>query len=154
MIKDKQVCKPFCILKWKQDKARLCFILQPRYYCNLTAPILQPTVNQEQNDHYVNQHYSRELLMVGIVVPETTSLKVDGAGKPPCLLLSTFINSLAWENGFTHVVDNPPWWGALLGVYHVQHGISFTASSIVQGISDHHGVYLKLNGKKVVVNLR
>jgi len=32
---------------------------------------LQPTVNQERNDKYGNQHYSRELLMMGILVPET-----------------------------------------------------------------------------------
>ena len=37
----------------------------------LTAPNLQPTANQERNDHCGNQHYSRELLMKDIVVPET-----------------------------------------------------------------------------------
>jgi hypothetical protein len=41
------------------------------YYSNLTAPNLQPTANQEPNDQCGNQHYSRELLMMGIVVPET-----------------------------------------------------------------------------------
>jgi len=45
--------------------------LQPRHYSNLTATNLQPTANQERNDQYGNQHYSRELLMMGIVVPET-----------------------------------------------------------------------------------
>jgi len=33
--------------------------------------LLQPTANQERNDQCGNQHYSRELLMMGIVVPET-----------------------------------------------------------------------------------
>jgi len=33
--------------------------------------ILQPTANQERTDQCGNQHYSRELLMMGIVVPET-----------------------------------------------------------------------------------
>ena len=32
---------------------------------------LQPAANQERNDQYDNQHYSRELLMMGIIVPET-----------------------------------------------------------------------------------
>jgi len=42
------------------------------YYVDyLTAPNLQPTANQERNDQYGNQHHSRELLMMDIVVPET-----------------------------------------------------------------------------------
>jgi len=45
--------------------------LQPRHYSSLTAPNLQPTANQERDDQCGNQHYSRELLMMGIVVPET-----------------------------------------------------------------------------------
>jgi len=35
------------------------------------ASNLQPTANQERNDQCGNQHYSRELLMMGIVMPET-----------------------------------------------------------------------------------
>jgi len=45
--------------------------LQPRHYSNLTTPNLQPTANQERNDHCGNKHHSGELLMMGIVVPET-----------------------------------------------------------------------------------
>jgi len=45
--------------------------LQPGHYSNLTAPNLQHTTNQERNDQCGNQHRSRELLMMGIVVPET-----------------------------------------------------------------------------------
>ena len=45
--------------------------LQPGHYSSLTAPNLQPTANQERNYQCGNQHYSRELLMMGIVVPET-----------------------------------------------------------------------------------
>ena len=45
--------------------------LQPRHYYSIPAPNLQPTGNQERNDQCGNQHYSRELLMLGIVVPET-----------------------------------------------------------------------------------
>jgi len=41
------------------------------YYSSLTARNLQPTANQELNDKCGNQHYSRELLMMGIVMPET-----------------------------------------------------------------------------------
>ena len=44
---------------------------EPGHYSSLTAPYLQPTANQERNDQCGNQHYSHELLMMGIVVPET-----------------------------------------------------------------------------------
>jgi len=47
------------------------FSLQPGHYSSLTAPNLHPTANQERNDQCGNQHYSRELLMMGIVMPET-----------------------------------------------------------------------------------
>ena len=47
------------------------FSPQPRHYSSLTAPNLQHTANQERNDQYGNQHHSRELLMMGIVVLET-----------------------------------------------------------------------------------
>jgi len=45
--------------------------LQPGHYSSLAAPNFQPTANQERNDQCGNQHYSRELLMMDIVVPET-----------------------------------------------------------------------------------
>ena len=48
-----------------------CFNLQPGHYSSLIATNLQPTANQERKDQCGNQHYSRELLMMGIVVPET-----------------------------------------------------------------------------------
>jgi len=54
-----------------------------------------------------------------------------------------FINSLVWENGFTQVVDSPNRGDALLDVYLFRPESSFTASSIVQEISDHHGVILE-----------
>jgi len=38
---------------------------------SLPAPNFQPTATQERKDQRGNQHYSRELLMMGIVVPET-----------------------------------------------------------------------------------
>ena len=44
--------------------------LQPGHYSSLTAPNLQHTENQERNDQCGNQHHSRELLMMGIVMPE------------------------------------------------------------------------------------
>jgi len=46
-------------------------LLQPGHYSSLTVPNLQPTADQEWNDQCGNQHYSRELLMMGTVVPET-----------------------------------------------------------------------------------
>ena len=45
--------------------------LQPGHYSSLTAPNLQHTANQERHDQCGNQQHSRELLMMGIVVPET-----------------------------------------------------------------------------------
>jgi len=47
------------------------FSLQPGHYSSLPAPNLQPTAKEERNDQCGNQHYSRELLMMGIVMPET-----------------------------------------------------------------------------------
>jgi len=44
--------------------------LQPGRYSSLTAPNHQHTANQERNDQCGNQHHSRELLMMGIVMPE------------------------------------------------------------------------------------
>jgi len=41
------------------------------HYSSLPAPNLQPTANQERNDQCGNQKHIRELLMMGIVVPET-----------------------------------------------------------------------------------
>ena len=43
--------------------------LQPGHYSSLPAPNLQHSANQEHQRG--NQHYSRELLMMGIVVTET-----------------------------------------------------------------------------------
>ena len=45
--------------------------LQPRHHSSLTAPNLQHTANQERYDQCGNQHHSRKLLMMGIVMPET-----------------------------------------------------------------------------------
>ena len=43
------------------------------HYSSLTSTNLQPTAKQERNDQCGNQHYSRELLMMITVVPETCS---------------------------------------------------------------------------------
>ena len=56
----------------------------------------------------------------------------------------TFINTLVWENRFSQVVDSQTRGDALLDVYLVRPESSFTASSIVQGISDHHVVVLEV----------
>jgi len=45
--------------------------MQPGHHSSLTPPNFQPMANQEQNDQCGNQHYSRKLLMMGTVVPET-----------------------------------------------------------------------------------
>ena len=44
--------------------------LRPRHYSSLTASNLQHTANQERNNRYGNEHHNRELLMMGIVMPE------------------------------------------------------------------------------------
>jgi len=67
-----------CSYRLNMFQALLCpssgagdFSLQHGHYSSLTAPNLQPTANQEWNDQCGNQHYSRELLMMGTAVPET-----------------------------------------------------------------------------------
>jgi hypothetical protein len=47
------------------------YSLKPGHHSSLTAPNLQPTANQERDDQCGNEHYSHELLMMGILVPET-----------------------------------------------------------------------------------
>jgi len=44
---------------------------QPGHYSSLPTPNFQPTATQERDDQCGNQHFSRELLMMGIVAPET-----------------------------------------------------------------------------------
>jgi len=44
---------------------------QPGHLSSLPAPNFQPTTTQEPDGPCGNQHYNRELLMMGIVVPET-----------------------------------------------------------------------------------
>ena len=46
-------------------------LLYVGHHSSLTAPKFLHTANQERNDQCGNQHHSRELLMMGIVVPET-----------------------------------------------------------------------------------
>jgi len=73
----------------------------------------------------------------------------DWNGNTGCNIgTQAFINSWVWENGFTQVVDSPTRGAALLDVYLARPEVSFTASSIVQGISDHHGVILEVEWKE------
>ena len=46
------------------------YSLQPGHLSSLPAPNFQPTATQEPDGPCGNQHYSRELLMMGIKVPE------------------------------------------------------------------------------------
>jgi hypothetical protein len=55
-------------LGWSGVRALAC---SQEHYSSLTAPTLQPTANQERNDQCGNRHHSRELLMMGTVVPKT-----------------------------------------------------------------------------------
>jgi len=45
--------------------------MQPGHYSRLTAPNSQPTPTQERDNQCGNQHYSRELLKMGLLMPET-----------------------------------------------------------------------------------
>ena len=45
--------------------------LQAGHHSSLTTPNFQHTVNQERYDQCGNKHHSRDLLMMGIVMPET-----------------------------------------------------------------------------------
>ena len=53
---------------WRLGAVRLEF---PGCRPRPAAQKLQHTTNQERDDQYGNQHHSRELLMMGITVPET-----------------------------------------------------------------------------------
>ena len=50
---------------------RADYSLQPGHLSSLPAPNFQPTATQEPDRPCGNQHYSRELLLMGITVPET-----------------------------------------------------------------------------------
>jgi len=50
-----------------------CYSLQPGHLSSLPAPNFQPTATQQRDEQCGNQHYSRELLMMGITVPGTRS---------------------------------------------------------------------------------
>ena len=52
-------------------KDQPCSSPQPAHYSSLPAPNFQPTENHERNDQCGNQHHGRELLMMGVVMPET-----------------------------------------------------------------------------------
>jgi hypothetical protein len=61
-----------------------------------------------------------------------------------------FINCLVWENGYSQVIDSQTRGDALLDVYLVRPDSSVNSSSIVQGVSDHHGVTLEVEWEKKV----
>jgi len=60
-----------CMLEVRCGRLEYCpgCSLQPGHYSSTTAPNLQHTANQERYEQCGNQHYSRELLMAGIVMP-------------------------------------------------------------------------------------
>jgi len=60
----------YVLVGWSSVRTA-AFSLQPRHYSSLTSPNFQRTANQERNDKCGNQKHSRELLMMGIIVPET-----------------------------------------------------------------------------------
>ena len=59
-------------------------------------------------------------------------------------LTQALFNRLVWENGFSQVIKSPTRGDAILDVYLVRPENSYTSSSIVQRISDHHGVLLEI----------
>jgi len=60
-----------CCMLEAADSSTSCLSLQRGHHSSLTAPNLQHTANQERYDQCGNQHHNRELLMIGIEVPET-----------------------------------------------------------------------------------
>ena len=63
-----------CILDVRCSQAGVVSGLQAKAgYSSLIASNIQHTANQERNDQCGNGHHSCELLMMGIVVPETCS---------------------------------------------------------------------------------
>ena len=54
------------------------YSLQPLHYSKLTAPNLQHTANQEQNDQCGNQHHSRESRSSVAVVWKLGTVRLDG----------------------------------------------------------------------------
>ena len=60
------------ITAWMSVRAAgYSYSLQLGHLSSLPAPNFQPTATQEPDGPCGNQHYSRELLMMGMVVPET-----------------------------------------------------------------------------------
>ena len=55
-------------LGWSSVRAAARIFPQPT---RLTTPNFQPIATQEREDQRGNQHYSRELLMMGTVIPKT-----------------------------------------------------------------------------------
>jgi len=51
-----------------------------------------------------------------------------------------FLNRLAWENGYTQVINSPSRGDALLDIFLVRPETAFTSCSNIQGISGHCGV--------------
>jgi len=47
-----------------------CYSLQPGHLSSLLAPNFQPTTTEEPDGPCGNQHYSRELLIMGLIAPE------------------------------------------------------------------------------------
>ena len=47
------------------------YSLHPGHLSSLPAPNFQPTATQERDGQCGNLHYSRQLLMMDVVVPET-----------------------------------------------------------------------------------
>ena len=63
-------------------------------------------------------------------------------------LTQALFNRLVWENGFSQVIKSPTRGDAILDVYLVRPESSYTSSSIVQRISDHHEVLLEVDWKE------
>jgi hypothetical protein len=61
----------------------------------------------------------------------------------------TAVNSLVWEHGYTQIVQNPTRGNALLDVYLVRPEKLVISCSIIQGVSDHHGVLLEVEWEEI-----
>jgi len=55
---------------WMSVRTEGCYSLRSGHSSNLPAPNFQPAATREPDDQCCNQRYRRELLMMGIMVPE------------------------------------------------------------------------------------
>ena len=125
--------------------------LQTRHYSSLTAPNLQHTTNQERNNQCGNQQHSRELLMMGIVMPETCSV-YKMYNKIISGIKLVFYSSVAANSLFLQCIPSIKW-GITAIADHTQNSTKFCSSAIsIRGSQHYWSAYLGTTGKCLHLN--